>query len=174
MRALRTTVVAGIAWILVSAGSVDDARAQSDNQTCALDDVSFMAFGSYDPMNDAPLDLMGQVSYRCFIKSGSTAAPLTSAPVVSTIAVEISISQGGSGSFDRRMSGGRDDLRYNLYTDALYQVIWVDGSSGTSVYVTRGQPNNKVETVPVFGRIPGGQDVTSGQYLDNVVVTLNF
>jgi spore coat protein U-like protein len=90
------------------------------------------------------------------------------------LTVQISLSQGGAGTFQRRMQGGRDTLQYNLYTDAQRVVIWGDGTGGTTIYSQKAQPNNKVETIPVFGRVFGGQDVGAGQYLDNLVVTLNF
>lgn len=180
MRAVRTgwrVLVCATACVLVWAGSFDDhVWANHDNKACTLDGTSVMAFGAYDPMSNGHLDSQGQVSYRCYNtnagggdndgrSSGNGGGPLT---------VQISLSQGGAGTFQRRMQGARDVLRYNLYTDAQRTIIWGDGTGGSANYSQKAQPNNKVETIPVFGRVFGAQDVGASQYLDNLVVTLNF
>jgi spore coat protein U-like protein len=180
MHAVRTgwRVLVGVAACLaVWAGSFDDHVFAEGDKACSLDGVSVMAFGTYDPMSSAHLDMQGQVSYRCYpSKNGDSTersnthgnngnGPLT---------VQISLSQGAAGTFQRHMNGERDSLRYNLYTDAQRTVIWGDGTGGTTVYSQKAQPNNKVETIPVFGRVFGAQDVSASEYLDNLVVTLNY
>lgn len=160
------TLVCAVACAAVWAGSLDDhVLADQNVKACALDGTSVMAFGTYDPLSNGHLDAQGQVSYRCYNQNGSDRTAIT---------VRISLSQGSAGTFQRYMPGGRDTLRYNLYTDAQRLIIWGDGTSGTAVYSEAAQPNNQVETVPVFGRVFGGQDVSADQYLDNLVVTLNF
>ena len=50
--------------------------------TCVLDGASVMAFGSYDPMSEVPLDLQGRVSYRWYIEH--RAGIVSATPAVST------------------------------------------------------------------------------------------
>jgi spore coat protein U-like protein len=88
--------------------------------------------------------------------------------------VQISLSPGLAGQFDRRMSGAMDTLRYNLYLDASRTRIWGDGTSGTEVYAAKAQPDNKVVVVTVFGRVFASQDVSAAIYLDTLIVTLDF
>jgi spore coat protein U-like protein len=171
-RGLALVVAAGLAASLFT-----PAAAADSNKTCALNGVSIMAFGVYDPVNDAPLDVEGRISYRCFVGFNGTSARTTGSlnrQLRSAINVQISLGSGGSGGYDRYMSGGRDRLRYNLYLDAQRGQIWGDGTSGTQVYMAAAQPNNHEVIVPVFGRVFPAQDVSADFYLDQIIVTLDF
>ena len=53
-------------------------------------------------------------------------------------------------------------------------MIWGNGTGGTSFYATANIPNNRDVSVPVYARVPAGQDVRAGSYADNVSVTVNF
>ena len=89
----------------------------------------------------------------------------------------ISISTGSSGSFtSRTMRFGGRDLNYNLYRDALFMQIFGDGSNmGTQSFTVDGIClSGATCTVPVFGRIDGGQNLSSGQFSDSVQVTITF
>src|SRR5215471_4295734 len=100
--ALRCSVALALSLLSWDAG----AQGKKD-KTCALDS-GVMAFGQYDPMNTAPLDGMGRVSFRCGNKVGESREALI---------VQISLSTGQAGTYQRYMSGGRDRLNYNLYLD---------------------------------------------------------
>ena len=52
--------------------------------------------------------------------------------------------------------------------------MWGDGTGGTRTYSEQAQSDNRVVTVPVYGRMFGAQDVSAGQYFDSLVVTLDF
>ena len=167
MRAVIAALPFGVALALCLAAW--DARARvaqprKGDKTCVIDSSSVMSFGQYDPMNPAPLDAQGRVSYRCGNKLG----------LRDQILVQISLSAGQAGTYQRAMKGGRDSLRYNLYLDPVRTVIWGDGSGGTQVYSAKAQPNNKVVVVPVFGRVSAEQDVAASVYLDTIIVTLDF
>ena len=170
MNLSRRAVGIATACFCLWAGGFNDGVSADPNFSCTLDGTSVMAFGTYDTMSNAHLDAQGQVSYRCSPHGGSGSSNSGNGPLT----VRISLSTGGAGTFNRRMQGDRDLLHYNLYTDAQRTTVWGDGTGGTVEYTQRAQPNNKVETIPVFGRVFGGQDVGAGQYLDNVVVTLHF
>ena len=149
-------------------------RADS-HKTCTLDGQNFMAFGNYDPMSNSPLDLQGRVSYRCYNdNNGHSSDSSNGQGHGGKLIVQISLSAGNAGSFNRYMSGPSDRLSYNLYMDPQRQTVWGDGTGGTRIYSEQAQPNNHVVAVPVYGRVFGAQDVRAGTYLDNVIVTLDF
>ena len=158
--------IAGVAlWV----GGVDPGGLAAEPQSCTIEGASAVAFGSYDPMTSSGVDVQGQISYSCG-KVGTVRQRGSGRAVH----VQISLSPGLAGTFDRRMTGGRDVLRYNAYLDAARQIIWGDGTGGTQVFTDATPPNGHLVTVPVFGRVFSGQDVGSGVYTDNLVVTLNF
>lgn len=172
--ACRTALVASCLGALASAQSAPSVR--NSDKTCTLEGVNVMAFGVYDPVDETPLDVQGRISYRC----GHNAASVAAVPrnVASNpqgpLVVQISLSTGIAGRFDRYMRAGADQLSYNLYLDGTRTRIWGDGTSGTEVYSAKAQPNNKVVTVPVFGRVFPSQDVAAATYLDQLIVTLDF
>ena len=181
MRALKTAIARALvvaAACACAALMLPDAPAAQQTPTCLLDAASVMSFGSYDPTSETPLDVQGRVSYRCdqnatrtsVSSRGRTAPGPTGGPLM----VQISLSTGNAGRFDRHMQGTHDRLRYNLFLDAQHSTIWGDGTGGTQAYISQAQPNGKVVVVPVFGRLFPAQDVSGGVYLDNIIVTLNF
>ena len=174
-------VIGGACRALIAAaclGVLADAQTsapRTSEKTCQLVAASVMAFGQYDPVDAAPLDVDGRISYRCG-QASRTMGTRTSAPQPrqGPLVVQISLSQGQSGQFDRAMRAGNDLLRYNLYLDGTRTQIWGDGTAGTAVYSQQAQPNNQTVIVPVFGRVFPGQDVAGGNYFDSLVVTLDF
>jgi len=70
----------------------------------------------------------------------------------------------------RRMRSGAtaNYLSYNLYEDAARTIVWDDARPG--VMTSRSWP----VTIPVYGRIDGGQAVIPGLYEDVVVANLFF
>lgn len=127
---------------------------------CSVTTVG-VAFGFYDVFSSTPLDSAGSVTIRC-IGLGTGIDP-----------VSVSLSTGGSGSFQpRTLFRGPDRMSYNLYLDAGRSQIWGDGTGGSLRYASAS--NNQPVTLTIFGRIPPGQDVSAGTYSDTIVVTVNF
>jgi spore coat protein U-like protein len=129
--------------------------------------ASTTAFGSYNPFNAASVDSVGNVQVSCSLLG-----------VISIdVAYTIALSAGSGGSYaSRRLSGGSDVLSYGLYTDPTRTTSWGDGSSGTST-VGDGYLLGLLTTTrnyPVYGRIPGGQNVAPALYVDTVTVTVNY
>lgn len=113
-----------------------------------------VSFGGYDPFAIQDLDGTGAVDVNC-----DAATP---------ISVALSA---GSGSYGvRAMHAGAHVLNYNLYTDASYTTVWGDGSGVTSAV----SGNGISVSLPVYGRIPSGQNAHVGSYSDVIVVTLTF
>ena len=126
---------------------------------CSLSSVA-IAFGNYDPTSSTALDSAGSVVYRC---------------VASDHNITITLSRGGGTSYaTRRMVKATEQLFYNLYRDAARTVIWGDGTGGTQAYTLGNPPNNQDISVPIFGRITAGQNVSVGNYSDTITVTLIF
>jgi spore coat protein U-like protein len=116
-------------------------------------------FGAYMVFSTAPTDGTGTVSLRCGKDKD----------------ISISLDRGGAPSFAaRRLTKGAETLGYNLYRDAARTIVWGDGSGGTQTYVNANPPDNQTVDVPIYGRIPAGQDVSVGTYTNTIAVTINF
>lgn len=116
-------------------------------------------FGNYNPLRVAPLNRTSRITVNC---SG-------------TGTFTVALSTGQSGSYNPRymLSGASaDQLDYNLYTNAARNIIWGDGSGG-SVIVTHVFNNNRVR-LNVYAQIPARQDITPGNYTDNITVKVTF
>jgi len=164
-----TVLALAAAW----ATSVPSGLGAKGSKGCALEGATFMAFGNYDPMRNSPLDLQGRVSYVCYTETSSADAASSDSDNGKLI-VQISITAGNAGSFNRYMNGSSDRLHYNLYLDPQRYTVWGDGTGGTQIYSEHAQPNNRVVVVPVYGRVFGAQDVGAGSYVDQLIVTLDF
>jgi len=127
---------------------------------CTISTTS-IAFGTYDVLNPAPHDTAGNLVYQCGNRDHD---------------IMITIDRGGGPSFSgRRMIDGTEQLLYNLYLDAARTVIWGDGSGGTQAYFMHNpQKNNQDIALPIYGRIPAGQNVSVGNYSDTLTVTINY
>lgn len=134
----------------------------SADPTCTVS-ASGVAFGNYDPLDNANSDNTGSVSVTC---TGSATATYT-----------IAASAGTGTYLARKMVSGSQVLSYNVYIDNTRMTIWGDGSSGTSsisgsITATSG---GATQTSTVYGRIPSGQQAASvGSYNDILTVTVTY
>jgi spore coat protein U-like protein len=113
-----------------------------------------VAFGSYDTLSASPTDGAGNINVSCDASTSFTVSLST-----------------GSGTYSQRiMSGGADQLGYNLYTDASRTAIWGDGLGSTSNVSATG---SNVD-LSVYGRIPAQQNVPANAYADTVTVTVAY
>ena len=142
--------------VLVLAVSPTPALAQQ----CAIQNLTPIAFGIYDPTAAAPVDANGSFRVRCRPRSSYSA----------------SISTGASGNFfPRTLIQGPNALAYNLFREPARATVWGDGSGGSQVVTVAnsGPPGNPV-TVTIYGRLPAGQWVAAGAYADTLVLTIEF
>jgi spore coat protein U-like protein len=148
-----------LATALFSIAVPDMARA-----VCQIN-LSTLNFGNYDPLETSAVDSVGNLMYFC-----SQPVPF----------VTITIDRSGTGTvLNRRMnnnSSGQDTdaLLYNIYLDAARTAIWGDGTQGSQIW---SAPNPAVRTrinVPIYGRIPAGQNVGVGGYGDTLTITINY
>lgn len=123
---------------------------------CRLD-ITPLNFGTYNPVETnakQPADADAELRLIC--------TPRTT--------VQITIGRGQSpGGGQRRMSAGAvDRLSYEIYRDAARTIPW---SSGSAMSLTTSQ---SLQLIPLYGRIPAGQDTSVGAYSDSVVVSIVF
>ena len=146
----KKVVHAVLAFLLASAAGV--ARAAP---ACTGLAAGTLAFGAYDPLATAPRDATTTISYRC-------AASLH--PVVSLGA--------GGGTYAARVlrGPGGDSLGYGLYTTALRDVVWGNGTSGSVTVAV----DVRARQVVVYGRLFAQQDARVGGYADTIIVTFDF
>jgi spore coat protein U-like protein len=159
--AARLLALAGLGWELTAFGAV----------VCTVSSVG-VNFGVYDPLSSSSDDSTGQVSLSC---------TLTPPPSSETIAYSIQLGAGNGGTFSPRgLRSGLDTMQYNLFRDAGRTQIWGSGLSGTftvadSVTLGPGVGNRtRSRSYTIYGRIPAGQDVATGNYADTIVITVDF
>jgi len=121
-----------------------------------------VAFGTYTPLQAAPLDVSGTINIAC-------------AGVTGRNTVTIDLSTGASNSYvNRTMSTGTATLSYNLYYDAAHSQVWGNGTGGSvegSTVIRRRAPS---ASLPVYGSVAAGQDPAPGSYADTITVTVNY
>lgn len=127
------------------------------NKACSVS-ATDMTFGVYT--GAANVDQTSSLSVTCTLLTPYTIA--------------LDAGAHASGVFaNRAMNNGTDNLNYQLYTTTLRNAIWGDGTNSTSTVAGTGL--GIAQTVTVYGRIPSGQNVSTGSYVDNPVnVTLTY
>lgn len=120
-----------------------------------------LAFGNYDPVqanNTAALD--GQTTLTVACTKGT--------------AVNIAMDNGtnAAGPNRRMTSGGKEFLGYQVYKDSSRNQVW--GSTGNGLLNGGIAPSRDPRQFTVYGRVPGGQDVSEGSFQDTVLVTVQF
>ena len=132
-------------------------------------------FGTYDPTSGAAGTSNGSLSFTCTnIVLGDT--------------VTVTASTGSSGSYtNRTLVKGGEQLNYNIYLDNAYTSVFGNGTggsyylyacygigSGSPCGITGGAPSGTTFTGTMYGRLPGGQDVSAGMYADTITLTVTF
>ncbi|HME38861.1 MAG TPA: spore coat U domain-containing protein [Steroidobacteraceae bacterium] len=120
---------------------------------CSIGVIS-VVFGTYNTLSPASLDGAGSVSVTCDATDSYTVA----------------LSSGQGSMTARRLLSGANVMYYNLFTDAQRSMIWGDGTLGTALVSGSGTG----ATYTVYGRVPGGQNLPAGNYVDSITVTLDF
>lgn len=133
------------------------------NCSCSVE-VMPVNFGTYRPFSVEATTGLGKITVNC------------TAQTPGQISYTIALSAGGGSFASRAMVLGSKKLQYNLYKDSAYQLIWGDGSVGTSLVndsyaLVRG---NNAKTYPVYGKIPAVQMVSVGVYSDIVTITVDY
>lgn len=118
--------------------------------------VGSLAFGSIDPLAGAATDSAATIEITCPASAGYT----------------ISLGSGAGTYASRRLESGSNYLAYNLYTDASRTLVWGDGTGGSLTVNGMADSNGTVHTV--YGRIPSQPTAVPGEYVDAIVVTIEY
>lgn len=122
--------------------------------TVSTDDL---AFGLVSPANGA--DASAAVRATC------------SAGASYSVGLGFGHGPGVTDPAQRRMTSGMNTLTYGLYRDAARTLAW---GNQTSNRLTGQTGTGSQQVHQVFGRVPPGQSVSSGNYADTVVVTVEY
>jgi spore coat protein U-like protein len=161
---MRRLLAAAALWVL--AGELCQA---AGTVTCSVS-ATGLAFGIYDPLSASPTLSTALVTMTCTLVSGGA----------SFVTPVSSYSTGSSGTNAlRTMLFGTTALNYNFYLDAGMTQPAGDGSNGsvtgggTTLHLIPPVFSGQVQDT-LYGRIPAGQAVTDGAYLDTIIVTVNY
>jgi spore coat protein U-like protein len=118
-------------------------------------------FGSYDIFSSAANTSTGTISLSCSSKTDVT--------------IDISDSSISGSYYPRKMRHNNlsDTLDYNLYTSANRTRVWGDGNHGTSD-VHLSNVKNNTPAIIIYGSIEPLQNVSTGVYNDQLVVTISY
>jgi len=118
-------------------------------------------FGKYPPLTRDWIMSVGTISYTCV-------GPLPAG-------IKIAIGTADTGGVVRRaMKGGDARLPYVLTLGPTDSVPWGDGSKGSRLYFNAHPPRNRTVTVPVYGRIPPGEQVPANQIFRDAVSVMAY
>ncbi len=127
---------------------------------CTISGSSALAFGAYDPVVTNKLANL-DVSPNALSISCTRGAPSV------TVALDLGLHSVGSSRF---LQSGANTLQYEIYTTAGRTTVW-----NTVNTVSYASTSMAAATLPVYGRIPFGQDVPIGaSYTDTITATVNF
>lgn len=155
-RLLLASIAAAIAVAPAMAGSDSDILTVKVNvqQSCSILSIP-IDFGTYTAGQQAALDADGAISY-----AGCAVGTLT-----------ISLDGGTAGNtVNRQMSNGNSKLNYQLYRNSARNEVWGSNSDALQRVLLAPEPGS----IPVYGRIAGGQNVAGGTYIDTINVTVTF
>jgi spore coat protein U-like protein len=158
---LARSIVAALAGLLLAtaaSGETNSALMQVSVEVvpnCRIA-VTDLAFGDYDPLErHASTNLDGTARVRVVCTKNERA----------TILME------QNGSEQRALRHGQSLLAYGIFSDPARTKIWGGGASGVQVSFEHG---SAPQELTVFGRIPAGQVVPAGYYIDSVTATVDF
>lgn len=131
--------------------------AGAERDECGVS-IAGIDFDKYNPLRDIPTVAQGSITVTCTVPANG----------------KVTVSTGGSQSYrPRKMTGDRESMEYNLYTDNLYTAVWGNGEPGTVTGSFTFGGGGGLRIFPVHGRIPPKQDVYAPQiFRDSPAVTV--
>ena len=158
-----------------SASANFQAKAQVD-PNCTIAVAGDLDFGAYDPVGaNAAAAKTGStfLAVACTRGSNSTIS-LTAGP-------NFGAGLAGLRAMITGLGGLGNTLSYALFQPTVIGGLatssgtpWGGGLVGGNPFTVPVSTGVAARTVLVFGSIPGGQDVSTGAYVDNVTATVNF
>nr|WP_295106619.1 spore coat U domain-containing protein [uncultured Caulobacter sp.] len=126
------------------------AQVVGDCQVSAQD----LNFGTY--ASDAASTANTTVTLRCTPGSAAT----------------VSLDGGGSSNPQARRMSGPANLNYQIYRDAALQDPI--NTAGSAWQLSSQENTGQAVTYPVYGQVPSGQTVPTGNYTDVVRITVQY
>lgn len=155
----RAAIRSALATVVATSMLAVTAPAQALLASCTVSN-STLSFGSYNPIAASPSTATATVTVTC------TGIGLL-------VSYTVLLSGGGSGNTaSRRMNAGASTLPYNLYTSASYTTVW-DNSTGVSGGFLIGLGGTAFSHT-VYGRILAQQPAAAGNYVDSLIITVNY
>ncbi|HEY3123294.1 MAG TPA: spore coat U domain-containing protein [Thermoanaerobaculia bacterium] len=148
--------------VLAVALLVPSLRARAAS-SCSVVGVTGLNFGAYDALSKSPTVQAGSITLKC--QSGGI-------PIM-PVTVELSTGNSGTHAF-RQLRKGTESLKYNLHLDPTNAQVWGNGTGGSLPFGPLIPADNVETTLPIYGRILSGQNVTAGAYTDTIMATINF
>jgi spore coat protein U-like protein len=153
--------------ILALAAAAPTLRAATDDavftvsatviSACAIS-ATDLDFGNYDPVAGTDVDATSSIDIACTLGSPYSVALNAGTTPGATVAT-------------RLLTDGTDTLTYNLYSDASRTTVWGE-TIGTNVVTGNG--SGATQTLTVYGRLDGGQNVPAATFSDTVTATVTF
>jgi len=155
-----------VIWLIVIVKLLFTTTFAADNYTCTIS-TNNAAFGTFNPLNYTSKTISVAFSVRC------------SALLPTAVSGTITFSYGNANSFTRIMKSGTYPLSYNIYKDSGCTQILGDGTGGTYTFAVTGNINagsNNAMTASgvLYGRIPSQPNSYTGNFSDNVTMTLTY
>lgn len=126
--------------------------------TSCLVTATPLAFGPYDPAVGSAIDAANALQVTCTTGTAFTVGLNAGAGAGATEAI-------------RKMNNGTNLLNYSLYSNAARTALW-GATVGTNTLAAIA--SEVPASIPVYGRIFAGQNVSAGNYTDLVNVTVNY
>ncbi|HEY6095637.1 MAG TPA: spore coat U domain-containing protein [Gallionellaceae bacterium] len=135
----------------------------------ATDTATFHVTATVDPV--CTVSSGGDLEFGMY--AGSRLDATTTVKVTCTLGEPYTVALNNGLHFDgthRRMEkiAASDHLQYDLYSDAGRTTAWNTTST------VPGTGTGLVQSLDVYGRIPGGQILPLGDYSDTITVTVNY
>lgn len=165
---MARTGIFALSLLLLAPFFVSLGRAATDTATfevrieiltaCTIASANDLDFGSHGFLN-ANIDATTTLGIQC-----TASTPYD---------VGLSAGSGGGATVSTRlMTGpGSATIGYSLYKDSGRTVVWGDTGSPD---VLVGTGNGSIQSLTVYGRVPGQPTPIAGNYIDTVTVTLTF
>lgn len=123
-----------------------------------------LSFGAVDVLSRAPRDSSTSITVTCTGSGGE----LVSYTITSSLA---------DYSGTRKLTNGRDTLRYNIFVDGSRTAVFGDGTNGSTVIgdsiTLAGSQTQNVQSL--FARMEGNQNtLPPGTYVDTLILTVSY
>lgn len=161
---------------LANTGTNEQSTSQSFQVSASVEPGCILGPGAADTTNFGTIDFgrLGQIAadIKVVSSSGNGSVVLQCTPDT-PISIAIDSGLHGSGA-SRYLAKGNETLRYQLYQDEAFSVVWGD-NRGAGVAMSITFPPSGAQTLPIYARLFRETALPSaGIYTDVVTVTVTY